>query len=68
MIAPAGKVLPDDSPILHSAIALGHKIRAAGDEMERIRRIPPEIAQAMKEAGIFGMALPRSWERRNSTR
>jgi indole-3-acetate monooxygenase len=61
MIAPAGKVLPDDSPVLRSAIELGPRIRASGDEMERIRRIPPEIAQAMKDAGIFGMVLPRSW-------
>jgi len=61
MIPPAGKVLTEDSPILRSAVELGPKIRAAGDEMERIRRIPPEIAQAIKDAGVFGMVLPRSW-------
>ena len=61
MPRPAGEAFPDDSPILRAAIELSPKIRAAGDEMERIRRIPPEIAQAMKEAGIFGMVLPRSW-------
>ena len=61
MIPPAGKVLLEDSPVLRSAVELGPKIRAAGDEMERIRRIPPEIAQAMKGAGVFGMVLPRSW-------
>jgi alkylation response protein AidB-like acyl-CoA dehydrogenase len=29
--------------------------------MERIRRIPPDIAQAMKASGVFGTVLPRSW-------
>jgi alkylation response protein AidB-like acyl-CoA dehydrogenase len=61
MTRPAGKALPDDPPLLHAAIELGSKIRAASDEMERMRRIPPEIAQAMKHAGVFGMVLPRSW-------
>ena len=61
MIPPAGKVLPEDPSVLRSAIELGPKIRAAGDEMERIRRIPPEIVQAMRDVGVFSMALPRSW-------
>jgi alkylation response protein AidB-like acyl-CoA dehydrogenase len=61
MTIPAGKAFAEDSPILHAAIELAPKIRAAGDEMERIRRIPPTIAQAMKAAGVFGMVLPRSW-------
>jgi indole-3-acetate monooxygenase len=61
MIPPAGKVLPEDPSVLRAAIELEPKIRAAGDEMERIRRMSPEIAQAMKESGIFGMVLPRSW-------
>jgi indole-3-acetate monooxygenase len=57
----AGKALPDDPPVLHAAIELGPKIRAAGDEMEQMRRVPPHLAQAMKDAGVFGMVLPRSW-------
>src|SRR5260370_30678840 len=61
MIRKAGKVLPEDSSVLRAAIELGPKIRAAGDEMERIRRITPEIVQGMKEAGVFGMVLPQSW-------
>ena len=61
MTVPAGEALAEDSPILRAAIELGPKIRAAGDEMEHNRRIPPAIAQAMKDAGVFGMALPRSW-------
>jgi len=61
MLRPAGQAFADDPPVLHSAIALHSKIQAAGDEMERIRRISPEIATAMKDAGVFGMVLPRSW-------
>lgn len=61
MIRPAGKAFSDDPPVLHAAIELGAKIRAAGDEMEQIRRVPPHLAQALKDAGVFGMVLPRSW-------
>jgi alkylation response protein AidB-like acyl-CoA dehydrogenase len=58
---PAGKAFPDDPPVLHAAIELGPKVRAAGDEMEQMRRVPPHLAQAMKDTGVFGMVLPRSW-------
>jgi len=61
MIRPAGQAFPDDPPVLHAAIKLLPRIQAAGEEMERIRRIPPEIALAIKDAGVFGMVLPRSW-------
>jgi alkylation response protein AidB-like acyl-CoA dehydrogenase len=61
MMRPAGKAFPEDPPLLHAAIELGPKIRAAGDEMERMRRIPPHLAQAMRDTGVFGMVLPRSW-------
>src|SRR5260370_14747290 len=61
MIRPAGQAFADDPPVLHAALKLGPQIQAASDEMERIRRIPPTIAQAMKAAGVFGMVLPRSW-------
>jgi len=61
MICPAGEALPQDSPILHAAIALTPEIREASEEIERGRRIAPHIAQAMKEAGVFGMVVPKSW-------
>jgi alkylation response protein AidB-like acyl-CoA dehydrogenase len=61
MIRPAGKAFPDDPPLLHAVSEIGPKIRAAGDEMEQMRRIPPHLVQAMKDAGVFGMVLPRSW-------
>jgi indole-3-acetate monooxygenase len=57
----AGEAGPDDSPVLHAAIGLAPQIRAAADDIERGRRLPPAISGAMKKAGIFGMAMPRSW-------
>jgi indole-3-acetate monooxygenase len=57
----AGEATAEDSPVLHAAIGLDEQIRAAGDEIERGRRIPPGIAQAMKDAGVFGMTMPRNW-------
>lgn len=52
---------PNDSPILHAAIALGPQIRAAADEIEQGRRLTHGVAAAMKAAGIFGMAMPSDW-------
>ena len=57
----AGEAGSADSPLLHAAIGLAEQIRAAGDEIETGRRIPQSISAAMKEAGIFGMAMPRAW-------
>src|SRR5258705_6471773 len=57
----AGQATGDDSPILHAAIGLAEQIRAASGEIERGRRLPPGIAAAMKDAGVFGMAMPRAW-------
>jgi indole-3-acetate monooxygenase len=57
----AGRAAADDSPILHAAIGLAEQIRTASDEIERGRRLPARIAAAMKEAGVFGMAMPRVW-------
>lgn len=64
----AGEATGDDSPILHAAIGIAEQIRAASDEIERGRRIPPSVAAAMKDAGVFGMAMPRAWGVRNWTR
>ena len=61
MAIAAGVSVAQDSAVLHSAIELAPRIRSASDETERIRRIPPPIAQALKDAGVFGMVLPRSW-------
>ena len=57
----AGEATAEDSPILHAAIGLSGQICAASDEIEQGRRIPTGIVAAMKEAGVFGMAMPRAW-------
>src|SRR4051794_29138848 len=57
----AGNAGPNDSPILHAAIALAPQIRAASDDSEQGRRLPSSIVAAMKAAGIFGMAMPSAW-------
>jgi len=57
----AGRATADDSPVLHAAIGLAQQIQAASEEIERGRRLPPSIAAAMKDAGVFGMAMPRVW-------
>jgi len=61
MTHPAGTAAPDDSPILHAALALAPQIREASQEIEQSRRIVPRLAEAMKAAGIFAMPMPRAW-------
>jgi len=46
--------------MLQSAIALSPKIKACTEEIERERRLPMHLIQAMKDAHIFGMAMPRA--------
>jgi alkylation response protein AidB-like acyl-CoA dehydrogenase len=57
----AGCVGPEDVPILHATLALLPTIRRSGDEIERGRRIPPDLVDKMKKTGIFSMAMPRAW-------
>jgi alkylation response protein AidB-like acyl-CoA dehydrogenase len=61
MTYPAGQAAPTDSSVLHGAIAMTPKIRAADEEIEQGRRLPRAIVEAMKAAGVFGMAMPRAW-------
>src|SRR5689334_4243712 len=61
MTLPAGRAEPTDHPILHAAIEMAPKIQAASDEIETKRRLPQSIVKALKEAGVFGMAMPRAW-------
>jgi alkylation response protein AidB-like acyl-CoA dehydrogenase len=49
------------SDVRKAAAALGPQIRAAADEIGQGRRLPPRIAQAMKECGVFGMSMPQAW-------
>jgi indole-3-acetate monooxygenase len=47
--------------ILDAARALAPQIRGAAEEIERERRLPLPLVQAMKDAGIFRMAMPHAW-------
>jgi len=57
----AGQPESDESPILRAAIALAPKIMAAADEIEQGRHLPKPIVDGLKDAGVFGMAMPRVW-------
>jgi alkylation response protein AidB-like acyl-CoA dehydrogenase len=46
---------------LDAARELSPKIRAAADEIEQGRRLPPHLVQEMQRAGVFRMAMPRAW-------
>ncbi len=46
--------------VMAAAVALGPAIRASADEAERNRRVPKQIIEAMIEAGIFRLFIPRS--------
>lgn len=60
-----GARMPDteDSAIrtLDAARELGPKIHAAADEIEQGRRLPMHLVREMQRAGMFRMAMPRSW-------
>jgi indole-3-acetate monooxygenase len=49
------------SPVLRAARELHGEITAAADEIERTRHLPEHIAASLKDAGVFGMAMPRAW-------
>ena len=43
-----------------AATALGPRIRAAREEGETTRRVPPALAVALAAAGLFQLYLPRA--------
>ena len=47
--------------IVEAARALGPQIRAAVEEMEQGRHLPAPLVQAMQQAGVFRMTMPREW-------
>jgi alkylation response protein AidB-like acyl-CoA dehydrogenase len=47
--------------LVDAARALGGQIRAEADAVERERRLSAPLVQALKDAGIFRMSMPRSW-------
>jgi indole-3-acetate monooxygenase len=54
--------MPDasSSPFIEAAKGLALQIRAAADEIERERRLPLPLVEAMAEAGLFRLWVPRS--------
>src|SRR5207249_9999185 len=49
----------DVTRVLHTVEALALQIKDAADTMEAERRLPPALAQALMEAGVFRMGVPR---------
>jgi indole-3-acetate monooxygenase len=49
------------STVRRAAADLGPLICAAADDIESERRLLPPIAEALKQAGVFGMAMPMAW-------
>jgi alkylation response protein AidB-like acyl-CoA dehydrogenase len=47
--------------ILEATLALEPQIRDAADTIEAERRLPPPLVDAMKEAGVFRMAVARAY-------
>jgi len=47
--------------ILDNAKAVAAAIRPRSDEIEQARRLPPDVVQMLREAGVFRMNMPRSW-------
>jgi alkylation response protein AidB-like acyl-CoA dehydrogenase len=47
-------------PFLKEAIRLAAALRAHSEEIERARRLPPQVARALADAGLFRLCLPRS--------
>jgi alkylation response protein AidB-like acyl-CoA dehydrogenase len=49
------------SEVRKAALALEPLIRESAEEIERGRCLPARVADAMKRAGIFAMAMPKAW-------
>lgn len=47
--------------LLEDVRALGPAIRAAADEIERDRRLPPALVETLAERGLFKLSVPRAF-------
>jgi indole-3-acetate monooxygenase len=53
-----GRPIPHD--VVAAALDLASRIRTMRDELETARRVPPALVEAIAEAGLFQLHLPRS--------
>ena len=53
--------LSNSDTFVETAHSLGPQILAYRDEMESGRRMPLPLVEAMKEAGMFSLSMPREW-------
>ncbi len=51
----------DAESILSAATELAPVIQACREEIERERRLPLPLVDALKKAGVFRMTMPRAW-------
>src|ERR1700745_1671350 len=52
--------MPNTAPFIEAARALAPQIAACGDESERARRLPLPLVEAMAQAGLFRLWIPRT--------
>ena len=55
-----GEMATEQHNVVTATAALAPQIRAARDEMETKRRLPPSLVRALSEAGLFQLYLPRT--------
>lgn len=60
-VAPVSGRPNDAESILAAAIDLQPRIRDLRDRIENERRLPEELVEALKEAGVFRMTMPHDW-------
>src|SRR5262245_24159657 len=54
------RAMTEDRSPLYAARELGPKIRAAADEIDAERELPRALFEALFDAGLFRLVLPRS--------
>ena len=59
MKGPAGDLKGRE--LLANAAALGPLLREEGSENERLRRLSPKTAAALRSAGMFRLPMPAAW-------
>jgi indole-3-acetate monooxygenase len=58
--SPPSTSVPAEADVVAGARRLVPQVRAAREDCERLRRVPTAIADALAEAGLLQMYLPRS--------